>query len=186
MTLTKEQVHRRHCFTRDEVRFLVQSNLLHEGTIELIDGDIVEKMPKNEAHVLCNRRFTKFLTQVFGEDFVRSQEPIVLNTNNEPEPDVAVLTQPSDSYYGRGTPPASDVVLVIEVADATRDNDLRVKAPLYAQSGIPEYWVLDVARRELHVHTNPTPNGYQHVQVLPDTASVTVQNQTIVIAELLP
>jgi Uma2 family endonuclease len=176
MTLTKEQVHRRHCFTRDEVRFLVQSSLILEGTIELIDGDIVEKMPKN----------IEIMVGIFGFPHVRSQQPIALNTNNEPEPDIAVTTRTRKDYVIVGTPPASDVVLVIEVADATRDNDLRVKAPLYAQSGIPEYWVLDVARRELHVHTNPTPNGYQHIQVLPDTASVTVQNQTIVIAELLP
>jgi Uma2 family endonuclease len=186
MTLTKEQVHRRHCFTRDEVRFLVQSSLILEGTIELIDGDIVEKMPKNEAHVYSNETIIEIMVGIFGFPHVRSQQPIALNTNNEPEPDIAVTTRTRKDYVIAGTPPASDVILVIEVADATRDNDLRVKAPLYAQSGIPEYWVLDVARRELHVHTNPTPNGYQHVQVLPDTASVTIQSRSIAISELLP
>jgi Putative restriction endonuclease len=76
----------------------------------------------------------------------------------------------------------------VEVAfHSTNKNVYRTtKALIYAQSGIPEYWVLDVNTRELHVHTTPTQNGYQSIVTLPDTATVTVKNNSVAVADLLP
>jgi Uma2 family endonuclease len=185
-TLPNERPRLRHRFTREEVSFLVQSELLQEGTIELIDGDIVEKMPKKETHVFCSEACQEVLDAIYGRAHVRAQQPVALNTNNEPEPDVAVTVRTKRDYLTLGTPPAGDILLVVEVSDSTRTFDLTTKATLYAQAMIPEYWVLDVNSRELHVHTSPTQSGYQNVVVLPDTATVAVNNATISLADLLP
>ena len=50
--------------------------------------------------------------------------------------------------------------LVIEVAVTSLTTDLQLKAPLYAAARVPEYWVVDVNAKCLHVFTDPRPGGY--------------------------
>jgi Uma2 family endonuclease len=50
--------------------------------------------------------------------------------------------------------------LVVEVADTTLAFDLRTKVPLYARSGIPEVWVIDVNERAVHVFREPGSGGF--------------------------
>nr|WP_309695794.1 hypothetical protein [Armatimonas sp.] len=38
-------------WTRDEARFIQNSGLLDDGQYELIEGELLLKMPKNEPHV---------------------------------------------------------------------------------------------------------------------------------------
>lgn len=53
----------------------------------------------------------------------------------------------------------SDVVLVVEVADETIDQDLGPKAALYARGGYPCYWA--VTRDGIYDHTEPSEGGYR-------------------------
>lgn len=62
--------------------------------------------------------------------------------------------------YAAGDPGPADVLLVIEVADTTRDYDRQVKLPLYARAGIAEAWLLDLQGDMLEVHRDPGPDGY--------------------------
>lgn len=57
------------------------------------------------------------------------------------EPDLALL-RPGD--YRERLPRPEDVLLVVEVADASLDYDLTKKVPLYAKAGVPEVWVQDL------------------------------------------
>lgn len=50
--------------------------------------------------------------------------------------------------------------LVIEVALSSTKKDRLVKAPLYAQSGVGEYWLVDVAAGTIEVYRSPSPQGY--------------------------
>ena len=176
----------RHAFSREDVAFLVRSGLLGEDGVELIEGDLIQKMPRNEPHVFRTRRIARTLEALFGFEHVRAQEPIALSARSEPEPDVAVTARTDRDYLSLGTPPASDIRLVVEVSDTTLDYDLGINAPLYAAAGIPECWIVDVNARELHRHTKPTASGYQSVLRLPDTASVTVSGTSLAVADLLP
>jgi Uma2 family endonuclease len=97
-----------------------------------------------------------------------------------------VTSREDREYLALGTPPAADILLVVEVSDSTLDYDLNTKAPLYAAAGIPECWVVDVNARTLHRHTQPGATGYQSVAALPATASVIVNAVTLAIADLLP
>lgn len=48
---------------------------------------------------------------------------------------------------------------MIEVSHASR-YDLAVKARLYASSGYPEYWVVDLVREVVVVHRDPADDVY--------------------------
>ena len=78
------------------------------------------------------------------------QDPIVLGPYSEPEPDVALL-RPREDFYTTTHPVPDDVLLIIEVADTTVHYDCEVKVPLYASTGIPEVWLIDLARKAIEV-----------------------------------
>ena len=86
---------------------------------------------------------------------------LVTLTASEPEPDLSVAPGPDTNYLDRH-PCGAECVSVIEVADSSIRRDL-VKADLYAEAGVPEYWIIDVDNRELIVHLRPTPDGYGDV-----------------------
>jgi Uma2 family endonuclease len=48
----------------------------------------------------------------------------------------------------------------VEIADTTQVGDLGDKALLYAENGVPEYWVIDLRQKRLHQMTGPSANGY--------------------------
>ena len=57
-------------------------------------------------------------------------------------------------------PRAADVLLVIEVADSTLDKDHEVKGPMYAEAGIPEYWIVNLIDERVEVYTTPQGDVY--------------------------
>jgi Uma2 family endonuclease len=58
-----------------------------------------------------------------------------------------------------------DVLLAVEISHATVHFDSKIKAPLYAEAGIAEYWQLDVRKNILIVRSNPVSGEYRDVQV---------------------
>ena len=152
-------------WTRKECEFLVKNELLIER-YELIDGEIISLMGQNRPHLTTVMRFTAWLIHLFGEDYVQCQGPIDVanedNTYNEPEPDIAALAKPLAAYTERNPVP-EELLLVVEVSDSTLAFDLRTKSLQYARAGIQDYWVADVPRRQIIVHRNPSPSGYQEV-----------------------
>ena len=83
------------------------------------------------------------------------------NGLNEPEPDLVVLRKSRTTFTKNPGP--EDVLLVIEVSDATLEFDLKKKAQLYARAGIPGYGVLDINKRRLIVHREPVGDSYASV-----------------------
>lgn len=125
-------------------------------------------MPKNPPHRIALMLLAAWLETIFGRLYVQTQDPIVLpipdEKSTEPEPDVAVTQAPTVSYQADNPGPA-DLLLVGEVSDTTLHYDLQFKAALYAAAGIPEYWVLDVVSRQLHVHRQSSPDGYMDIHI---------------------
>ena len=176
-------------WTRDEARFIQNSGLLDDGQYELIEGELLLKVPKNEPHVFSTSLTRSWAESVFGVLFVRSQDPISLDEHNEPEPDVVVLAQSMREYLTLGTPRVEDVRLLIEVSDSTLEYDLTRKAALYARAGVSEYWVLDLPNRRLHVHLDPTETGYSRVIALADSQSIAPlanPDAVVAVSALLP
>ena len=151
------------------------SGLLDQQRLELVDGELIDKLGKKRPHVFALALMSIWLRRVFGEAFVHQESPIDVspedNPSNEPEPDLVVLNR--DIWHFRAANPGpSDLRLVVEAADTTLRFDLTTKARLYARAGIIEYWVLDVSGRRLIVHREPQFGKYAAVLNYNDQESV--------------
>jgi Uma2 family endonuclease len=140
---------------------------LFEGKrFELIDGELIDKMGQKPRHAFAIRCLAAWLATLFGFKNVLVQSPIQLAGGerdlNLPEPDLAVVQEHRSNHEDQ-FPGADEVVLVVEVADSSLRTDRTVKRGLYARAGIPEYWILDVASKNLIVHRNPLRGDYDNV-----------------------
>ncbi len=148
-----------HRFTVDDYEQMIEYGILNENhRVELIRGEIVDKMSIGERHGACVKRLNElFFTLSSKRVTVSIQDPIRL-ADSEPEPDVALLQHRAD-YYLKAKPRPNDVLLVIEVADTTLDYDREVKGPMYAEAGIREYWIVNLVDDCLEVHRQPSPSA---------------------------
>ena len=153
-------------WTRLECDALAESGVLDCQKLELIEGELIDKMGKKRPHVNSVTLLMKLLVGIFGADLVNPEAPIDVspedNPTSEPEPDLIVLKRDL-SHFKSENPRPQDLHLVVEVADSTLGFDLTTKARLYARAGIVEYWVLDVAGRRMLVHRDPREGRYLSV-----------------------
>jgi len=176
-------------WTRDECRRLVEMDLLPAGKFELIHGDIILKMTQHERHIYVCKQVQKALEAIFGVDYVRLANPIAIGEHEEPEPDAAAMQRPSVDYLRMGTPLPAEVRLSVEVSDSTLQWDLNTKKEQYGGAGIPEYWVVDIPNRLLHVFREPTPDGYASETVLipeDEVRLLAAPDAAVRVADLLP
>ena len=155
-----------HRFTVDEYEQMIATGILkHDDRVELIRGEIREMSPIGDAHASRVNRLNSLLClRTEGRAIVNVQNPIVL-ADSEPEPDFALLRYKPD-FYESGKPTGADVLLVIEVSDSTLEFDREIKAPLYAEAGIPEYWIINLVEGCLEVYRSPESQGYGTVLTL--------------------
>jgi Uma2 family endonuclease len=136
---------------------------------ELIDGEVISKSGQKPLHRFTLIVVAEWLASVFGFRRCCTQLPIRIPGDsgefNEPEPDIAVVTEQATTFHDR-IPGAEDVLLAVEISDTTLPFDLRTKALLYARSGIGEYWVVDIANRQIHRHRLPSHAGYAELVAL--------------------
>ena len=154
----------RHRWTVAELhRFIQCGAFTPEDRLELIEGDLIDMAPIGPEHAGCvdqlNRQFNQ---QTPSDCWVRIQNPVTLSDASEPQPNIVIaraLTEP----YTKRHPSAEDVLLLVEVADTTGGYDRGVKLPFYAASGIKEFWLIDLQRREIEVYRDPKGNRYGSV-----------------------
>ncbi|MEG4799156.1 Uma2 family endonuclease [Microcoleus sp. ARI1-B5] len=177
-------------WTVKEYQKLGEMGFFHpEERVELISGNIIKMSAKGTAHTSATRRTATLLRDLLENlAAVYTQDPIALDDNSEPEPDIAVVRiDPFD--YATHHPTPSEVYLIIEVADSSLAYDREIKAQIYARSGIVDYWVVNVNERQLHVFREPADDGYQSEVILEETASISPLQFpafNIAIQELLP
>lgn len=127
---------------------------------ELIEGTVTEMSPQRRRHSFVKNELTYRLRQALeraGSRYTaQSEVTVAMPPHNAPEPDIVVTDAPDGDDYM----PVSSVALVVEVADSSIAHDLGDKRRLYAAAGIAEYWVVDVARREMHRFWGPTEGDY--------------------------
>lgn len=186
---------RRRGWTRAEFERMAEMGLFADEKLELIEGEIVEKMTQNEPHVITVYRTPRIFERVFPEaDYmVRVQAPLNLGRHSQPEPDIAVV-EGNWSVHLQGHP--STALLVIEVSDSTLDTDRTIKASLYARAGIADYWIINLPERIVEIHRDPSemadkPLGfcYRSVQRFMPEQSITplaAPDYSIAVADLLP
>ena len=151
-------VERRRFTVTDYERMAATGILTEDDRVELIAGEIVEMSPIGVRHMQCVNRLTRMLSDALPATVqVSVQNPIRLLDDSEPQPDIAVLY---DHDYA-AIPAAGDTLLVIEVADSSRDFDRGMKIPLYGAAGIPEAWLIDLVSERIERYTEPTNGHYR-------------------------
>ncbi len=130
--------------------------LLPEKT-ELLDGVVVETMPKSPLHNHLVRCLAEMLRQFFGAGWlVQEEKPLQLGALSEPEPDVSVVRGHTADFVK--TNPTS-AVLVIEVALSSLAAD-ELKAAIYAEASVPEYWIVRGEERCIEIQSSPQGATY--------------------------
>lgn len=155
----------RRRFDVDEYHRMGQAGILSiDDRVELIDGEIVAMSPIRARHNAAVSQATRVLVRAAGDlAIVQVQGSIRLGRFNEPEPDVALL-RPRDDFYASGLPGPADVLLVIEMADASLAYDREVKSRLYAAAGIPEYWLVNLDSRVVTRFLRPEGDTYRDLR----------------------
>jgi Uma2 family endonuclease len=141
-------------------QMLADGTLREDDRVELIEGDLHWMAPIGSRHAACINFLAATLPQLAtGRAVIGVQNPIHLDDHNEPQPDLYVARWRAD-YYRAGHPTPADLLLLIEVADSTLNEDRRIKAPLYARFGIPEYWIVNLLQNVLEVYADPQDGQY--------------------------
>ncbi|BBD60133.1 hypothetical protein NIES2109_29280 [Nostoc sp. HK-01] len=155
----------RHKFTVQQYHKMFELGILKEDErVELIRGEIIEMSPIGTKHAACVKCLNKLLSSKLRDRvLIAIQDPVELNDNSQPQPDVALL-KPRDDFYAAAHPQPQDIFLLIEVADSTIIYDREEKIPLYAEANIIAVWLVDINEQIVEVYQQPTATGYQHIQ----------------------
>ena len=182
--------HAAYLFSRGEYYNFTNFGILGpEERTELIYGRIVKRMsPMRRPHSLSSIKTADALEAAFGsQTAVEQQMPLHVERGLEPEPDVMVLRGPSAEYTDAPRP--ADVLLLVEVSRSTLEYDRNTKSRMYAENGIPEYWIVNLRSRKLEVFCQPEADAYVSLRVYDETEAVAplaVPNALVRVADLLP
>ena len=145
---------------RVEYERLVDLGAFEDERIELLRGALVTMSPQKSPHAHAVGALTRTLIRQLGERaLVRPQLPVAISDDSEPEPDIAVVPE---ARYRDHHPTWAHVI--IEVADSSLRKDRGVKRELYAEQGVPEYWIVNVADHVVEVYRSPADGLYRESQ----------------------
>lgn len=149
-------------FDADEYQRMARAGILTEDDrVELIEGEILTMTPIGPRHSAAVNRANRALVGAAGDDaIVQVQGSVRLDRSSEPQPDL-VLLRPEPGFYASRLPGPADILLIVEVAEASLDYDRDVKAKLYAAAGVPEYWLADLAAGVVTRFSAPSGGAYQ-------------------------
>lgn len=165
----------RRLLTVDEYHRMGDAGILTEDDrVELIEGELVAMAPIGSEHVAATNALTRLLVLAVGDHAVVSvQNPVRLTRRSEPQPDFALL-KPRDTYK-TNLPRPEDIILAVEVANTSLDYDRKVKLALYARSGIPEVWIVNLQEQEVEVYRIPVDDRYTSVTQSGRSESLTIK-----------
>jgi hypothetical protein len=152
-------------FTRADYYRMAEAGIIEaDARVELLDGEIYRMSPIGSPHGAVLSMLAQLLTtELKGRAICRVQLPVILDDHSEPEPDLAIVRSRAD-FYRSAHPGPADVLLLVEISDSSIKLDLGRKRALYAQAGIPEYWVFDLTRGVLVTNREPAGEAYASVR----------------------
>ena len=180
---------------RVEYERLVDLGAFEDGEpVELIGGQLIVAEPKGSEHATSVEMAGYALRAALPAGWiVRGQNPISLDDESAPEPDIAVVRGALTDY--RHAHPARPA-LIIEVAETSLRFDRIEKGSLYARAGIVDYWIVNLVDRVVEVYRDPgadvtAPYGWRYMSVERFTppsavAPVGIPAAPIPVAALLP
>jgi Uma2 family endonuclease len=155
-----------HRLSVEDVHRMVAAGVLDEDDrVELVQGVLVDMVPIGAEHDGAVEWLTEYFTSVAERSWrVRVQSTLLISGGYLLPDLIAVDRLP------RSQQPAT-ALLVVEVAQTSQARD-RDKARDYAAADVPEYWIVDLAAREVTVHRRPLAGVYDEVVTYADGESV--------------
>lgn len=146
-----------------EYNAMIEARILTEDDkVELLEGRIVAMSPSGPSHADPINILNEILVRQLDESRqLRVQCAIELGDRNAPEPDLAIVHRRG---YRAKHPDESDVLVVIEVAVSSTGKERGVKAPIYANFGIPEYWIVLPEQSSIEVYRDPRNGRYAEMR----------------------
>ena len=184
-----------HRFRVEDYQKMIDAGILtDEDAVELLEGFVVHKMPRNAPHDSTIAKLYRRLDRLAPNGWVVRCQSGTQLTESRPEPDIAIARGGETAFDAR-QPLPSDLVLVVEVSDSSLDRDRHDKGRIYAGDGIPVYWIVNLVDRQVEVYSNPTgpvPDArYQRHQIYYAGANVLLELDgnavgAIAVNDLLP
>ena len=138
----------------------------HIFRLELIRGELIEHMPPGQEHESCVARLHLVMAEIVARHAIiwpHGNSIGIPDSNSRPQPDITLLRWRDDLYRGK-RPRPEDVILVVEVSNSTLAYDRKVKVPIYAEAGIPEYWLVNLVDKVIEVYKDPGEGKYLSVK----------------------
>lgn len=176
-------------FSRAEFDQMIEAGLLSGQRVELLDGDLIDKMGQLPPHALALRLLQDAISPFYRPRLVQIRSPIeVRGADREwslPEPDLAIHLE-TKKEFGKRFARGDELRLVVEISDTSLRYDLTTKRDLYARAAVREYWVVDINKRRIVVHRNPISGQYLEVSVLTETDEASIGEAKFPVASVMP
>ena len=144
-------------------RMIASGALTEDDPVELLEGLLVAKMPRDPAHDGSVLATQNRLLRLLPAEWVLRIQSAVTTRDSEPEPDLAVVSGPETKYF-RDHPGRADVELIVEVSNTTLADDQSAKSRIYARERFPVYWIVNLIERRVEVRTDPRGGKSAHYQ----------------------
>ena len=163
---------RRLRFSVDEYYKMIELGMLKDyEKAEIIEGELIQNMPIGDRHGAT----VDWLNRILGKRIpdtilLRVQNPVRVSDYSELQPDLSLadLTK----FDGKRKPRGDEVLIAIEVSDATLKYDRDVKLSLYAEAEIPEVWIINLPNNIVEIHQNPSNGIYQLAKIFKHGESI--------------
>ncbi|HKI20435.1 MAG TPA: Uma2 family endonuclease [Isosphaeraceae bacterium] len=184
---------RRWRWNVDEYRRLDELGFFEDHKVELIDGELYE-LTSNPPHDTSVSLTGRAMAAAFGAGYVvREEKTLDLGRRFQPHPDVAVVAGQTRDYALKHPTTAA---LLVEVAESSLRHDRVVKAHRYAMAGIEDFWIVNLAERQLEIQRKPEPDPdragrfrYAEVTIVPAdgyASPLARPEARVAVADLLP
>ena len=161
-------------------RMIAENILPEDPAVELLDGQLFRKDRSHRGadpitighhHQWAIDNLASLLSDLKAQGcYLRTQAPITIEPDSEPEPDLAIVRGLPNDYRDRHPGPA-DVLCVIEVADSSLSRDRSTKRRIYADAGIARYLLINLVDGVVEDHREPIRGEARYAQTVVLTKS---------------
>ncbi len=154
------EIKRRPISVRD-YELMVEAGVFADGErVELIRGELIVPPPMGGPHAAAINRLNRLFSERFNRRaVVQVQCPVIVSDDSAPEPEFALFPWDPTGYENH-RPKPSETYLLVEVSVSSRRFDRKVKVPLYAETGIPEVWLVDLVKRKVLIFRDLVEGSY--------------------------